>query len=48
MECSLSTVYALALMPGVDPEDLRFGQLTPSEHLEPGKIGVANLIRQIA
>jgi hypothetical protein len=27
MECSLSTVYALALMPGVDPEDLRFGQL---------------------
>jgi hypothetical protein len=25
--CSLSTVYALSLMEGVDPEDLRYGQL---------------------
>jgi hypothetical protein len=27
MECSLSTVYALLLMQGVDPEELRYGQL---------------------
>jgi hypothetical protein len=27
MECSLSTVYALSLMEGIDPEDLRYGQL---------------------
>jgi hypothetical protein len=25
--CSLSTVYALRLMEGVDPQDLRYGQL---------------------
>lgn len=27
VECSLSTVYALSLMKGVDPEELRYGQL---------------------